>query len=159
MTLFSPTVPMVAIDVTISGLPTGDYIVSTLHFDRLVPVGSLLFDILVDDALGTNQLKVSGATSHSGEPNYRGETFGVRSDGGDVVISVVGQTQGVRFNGLRINEGLIGDVNCDGEVNLLDVSPFIQAIGNGTFDIKADINGDGADNLLDVNGFIQLIGG
>ena len=55
---------------------------------------------------------------------------------------------------------LVGDVNCDGEVNLLDVGPFVEAIGaGGPFDPKADINGDGVVNLLDVGPFVELLSG
>ena len=52
---------------------------------------------------------------------------------------------------------LIGDVNCDGEVNLLDVAPFVELITNGEFDAKADINSDGEVNLLDVSPFVMLL--
>ena len=51
-----------------------------------------------------------------------------------------------------------GDVNGDGEVNLLDVQPFIDAIG-GMFVPEADINMDGVVNLLDVQPFIDLLNG
>ena len=54
---------------------------------------------------------------------------------------------------------LLGDVNCDGTVNLLDVAPFVDAIMNGVFDPKADINEDGMVNLLDVNPFVALLTG
>ena len=54
---------------------------------------------------------------------------------------------------------LLGDVNCDGAVNLLDVDPFINLIGGMTYSPKGDANLDGANNLLDVTPFIDLIGG
>ena len=52
---------------------------------------------------------------------------------------------------------LLGDVNGDGLVNLLDVSPFVAAIVNGSFIAEADINGDGVVNLLDVAPFVDLL--
>ena len=52
---------------------------------------------------------------------------------------------------------ILGDVNCDGSVDLLDVSPFIDLITSGEFESKADINQDGAVNLLDVSPFIDLL--
>ena len=55
--------------------------------------------------------------------------------------------------------GILGDVNCDGEVNLLDVQPFIDLLSSGGFSDKADINGDGSVNLLDVDPFIALLAG
>ena len=52
---------------------------------------------------------------------------------------------------------LVGDVNCDGEINKLDVAPFVQLLVSGEYSAKADINGDGAVTLLDVQGFVALI--
>lgn len=58
------------------------------------------------------------------------------------------------------NEGiLLGDVNQDGVVNLLDVAPFVNAITTGTFIAEADINQDGFVNLLDVAPFVDLLTG
>ena len=54
---------------------------------------------------------------------------------------------------------LLGDVNCDGSINLLDVAPFVEAISSGIFVSKADINQDGSVNLLDVEPFINLLSG
>ena len=52
---------------------------------------------------------------------------------------------------------MIGDVNCDGVVDLLDIGPFVDALINDVFDEKADINGDGADDLLDIADFVDLL--
>ena len=54
---------------------------------------------------------------------------------------------------------LLGDVNLDGVVNLLDVDPFIDRLTNGTFQAEADVNEDGVVNLLDVDPFIDLLAG
>lgn len=54
---------------------------------------------------------------------------------------------------------LLGDVNLDGVVNLLDVGPFVDLIGSGTFQAEADINGDGTVDLLDVGPFVDLLSG
>ena len=54
---------------------------------------------------------------------------------------------------------LLGDVNCDGNVDLLDVAPFVDAISTGNFLEKADVNTDGLVNLLDVAPFIDIISG
>ena len=55
--------------------------------------------------------------------------------------------------------GLVGDVNGDGVVDLLDVAPFVDLILGGGFDPNADVNGDGVVDLLDVAPFVDLIGG
>ena len=57
------------------------------------------------------------------------------------------------------DDGILGDVNCDGDVNLLDVGPFVDLISTGVFSVKADINMDGAVNLLDVGPFVKLLSG
>lgn len=52
---------------------------------------------------------------------------------------------------------LLGDVNMDGLVNLLDVAPFVELISTGDFQAEADINQDGQVNLLDVGPFVDLL--
>ena len=54
---------------------------------------------------------------------------------------------------------LLGDVNQDGVVNLLDVEPFIALLSAGGFQAEADINQDGVINLLDIEPFIALLSG
>lgn len=54
---------------------------------------------------------------------------------------------------------LLGDVNLDEEVNLLDVSPFVTLITSGVFQKEADINGDDVVDLLDVAPFVSIITG
>lgn len=54
---------------------------------------------------------------------------------------------------------LLGDVNCDGAINLLDVSPLIDLIISDQFSPKADMNSDGAVNLLDIDPFVELLAG
>ena len=56
-------------------------------------------------------------------------------------------------------EILIGDTNHDGEVNLLDVAPFVQVLSKAGFLCEADINQDGFVNLLDVEPFVELLSG
>ncbi len=62
-------------------------------------------------------------------------------------------------NSRIIEDVLLGDVNCDGVVDLLDVNPFVDLIINGGFSEKADINEDGFVDLLDVDPFVQLLTG
>ena len=54
---------------------------------------------------------------------------------------------------------LVGDVNCDGNIDLLDVAPFVDLLTAGGFDPKADINDDGNVDLLDVAPFVELLTG
>ena len=52
---------------------------------------------------------------------------------------------------------LHGDVNGDGSINLLDVTPFVELLSSGAYQPEADINKDGLVNLLDVGPFIDLL--
>ncbi|MEM9411713.1 MAG: hypothetical protein AAGA30_11405 [Planctomycetota bacterium] len=54
---------------------------------------------------------------------------------------------------------LIGDVNLDGLVNLLDIEPFVTLLSNGGFQAEADINQDNVVDLLDVAPFVELLSG
>ncbi|MEM9410782.1 MAG: hypothetical protein AAGA30_06685 [Planctomycetota bacterium] len=63
------------------------------------------------------------------------------------------------LTGTLPNKTILGDVNCDGDVNLLDVAPFVDLIANGGFSEKADVNLDGVVDLLDVQPFVDLLAG
>ena len=54
---------------------------------------------------------------------------------------------------------LLGDVNCDGVVDLLDVQPFVDLLIANEFSNKADINEDGEVDLLDVGPFVTILTG
>ena len=54
-------------------------------------------------------------------------------------------------------EFLLGDVNRDCNVNLLDVTPFINVLNSGGFQAEADLNQDGAVDLVDVDLFVALL--
>ena len=98
------------------------------------------------------------------------ESVALRQDGGDgmngsSVVTVASLAAGTDFDAVHeavMGDGgkdLIGDVNCDGEINLLDVSPFVELVSTGGFSVKADINGDGVVDLLDVAPFVVLLTG
>ncbi|MEM9411194.1 MAG: endonuclease [Planctomycetota bacterium] len=52
---------------------------------------------------------------------------------------------------------LLGDINRDGMINLLDVNPFVLAISGEIYIDEADINQDGVVNLVDVQPFVELL--
>ena len=54
---------------------------------------------------------------------------------------------------------LLGDVNLDGEVDFLDISPFIRVLLSGDFLEEADLNQDGEVNFLDISPFISILSG
>lgn len=52
---------------------------------------------------------------------------------------------------------LLGDVNRDNTVDLLDVQPFVQRLSSGEFQIEADVNQDGVVDLLDISPFVDIL--
>ena len=82
--------------------------------------------------------------------------------------SVIGNPVGGNFPGFenvntqyfRFEVGsslLLGDVNMDGVVNFLDISPFIGLLSTQQFQSEADINEDSVINFLDISPFIILL--
>lgn len=57
------------------------------------------------------------------------------------------------------NVELPGDVNGDGQINGLDVSPFVDSVLAGPYNPFADMNLDGAVNGLDVDPFVNAVVG
>ena len=61
----------------------------------------------------------------------------------------------------RVNAGLKGDVNKDGEVNIADINALIDIIlgGVATSEVikRGDVNGDGEVNIADINAVIDII--
>ena len=54
---------------------------------------------------------------------------------------------------------LLGDVNLDGVVNFLDISPFIGVLSSGGFQLEADVNQDGAVDFLDISPLVSILSG
>jgi len=54
---------------------------------------------------------------------------------------------------------LVGDVNLDGRVSFLDISPFIAALSAGEYQIEADTDLNGFVNFLDISPFIDILSG
>ena len=53
---------------------------------------------------------------------------------------------------------LTGDVNGDGEVNVVDITALIDAIMNDITDNpRADVNGDGNIDVVDITALIDII--
>ena len=52
---------------------------------------------------------------------------------------------------------MIGDINADGAVNILDVVLLANAVLTGNYFSEGDINGDGENNVLDIVGLVNII--
>ena len=77
----------------------------------------------------------------------------------------VTRTQGSTGNRIQsvsitpVGECVLGDVNQDGAVNFLDVSPFIGLLSSGAFQFEADCNSSGTVDFLDISPFIRILSG
>lgn len=78
----------------------------------------------------------------------------------------IGPVQRMHFQSLYLetflgsvieSQTLLGDINQDNSIDLLDVQPFVNLINLNGFQIEADINQDGTVDLLDVNPFVELL--
>ena len=115
--------------------------------------------------------------SIDGAPIYSGGIVGANGDvtPGETLTSVASQTtndaggigsveciDNISLNMEPCGTGgcgfMIGDVNMDGIIDLLDVAPFVGAITSG-FVCEADINEDGVVDLLDVGPFVEILTG
>ena len=95
------------------------------------------------------------------------ESVALRQDSGNGMdgsseVTVAALAAGTDFDAVHEavmggGDVLVGDVNCDGSINLLDVAPFVGFVSSGEFNEKADINGDGSVDLLDVAPFVDLL--
>lgn len=89
----------------------------------------------------------------NGEP-----TTGDFDGDGDIDIASAGLRDVVTVLLNQTNQPiLLGDVNNDGVVDLLDVAPFVELVMNSEFLAEADINLDGSVNLLDIAPFVKLL--
>jgi len=52
---------------------------------------------------------------------------------------------------------ILGDINGDGGVNVVDVVLLVNIILSGDYDSLADINGDGSNNVLDIVNLVNII--
>ena len=95
--------------------------------------------------------------------NGNPEDFDVRTTPTSISVDVAGgftlREQDVISLRFRISSEptLLGDVNRDGAVNFLDISPFIALFAIGEFQAEADTNGDGEVDFLDIVPFISLL--
>lgn len=101
---------------------------------------------------------------------------------GDLVLGMISIETGQVFNTLELPEYLyeiqadnlvyaqallaarsgdtdLGDVNLDGIINLLDISPFVELLANNNYLFAADVNEDGTVDFLDIAPFIGLLSG
>ena len=127
-----------------------DLIDNDIDLDGFVEPESI--DIVCYPTRGTLAIGLDGTVEYVADAGFSGGDsflYRVRDD--------FGAFSNIASVSINIGQFEIGDVNMDGEVNLLDVSPFVDLLTGGGFQLEADINADGEVNLLDVAGFVALL--
>ena len=66
-------------------------------------------------------------------------------------------SDGILVDEIYLERILLGDVNIDGVVDLLDVEAFVELVTLQEFQAEADVNEDGVVDLLDVAPFIEIL--
>lgn len=86
--------------------------------------------------------------------------FALRQAGsdGDETIRVDNVLVGTSFKAVvPATSVLLGDANCDGTVDFLDITPFIALLSSGEFKAEADVDGNGEVDFLDITPFIAIL--
>ena len=144
--------------------PTGD--TQTFAFIRVIDQFNgfaLVDEFRFDTTNATNEFQ-TGSISVEIIPEYFNnvENQGVLFQYGFFSFATGNEASGIYYDNISLGEAadcIIGDVNGDGAIDLLDVQPFVMALTGGTYLCEADINEDGALDLLDVQPFVLLLSG
>ena len=123
------------------------------------------FDVLVD---GVPVLETTGDDALLDLGGLAGLTIAAGSEITFAVDGVLETATGGPATSLRIETftvdvvaaptpPLLGDVNLDGDVNFIDISPFIALLTSGDFQAEADINLDDEVSFLDIPHFISIL--
>ena len=142
-----------------------DVVVTQLDFTSLNVAGEEL-EITIEGVMGAFVF-ADGAEGDIFDDPFAGQTI---TAGTDVTLRGVGTqlTTGARVSTMTVMlagstggdcDFELGDVNQDNEVDLLDVTPFVNLITAGVFQCEGDINVDGAVDLLDVTPFVAILTG
>ena len=148
--------------VNISGGSVGDSVVFMANFGSVVNLlgsdfvldGVLLDDLILGEAftIPDRDVRLSGSLAD-------GSTFSIDLNSEFIRFDPLRDTfdPGATLTVTLVSPVILGDVNQDGDVNILDISPFISILAAGDFQAEADTNEDGVVNFLDINSFIALL--
>ena len=93
------------------------------------------------------------------------DSGGIIEDGGALCMDdirvynrpVDAQAAAILATPAGVDDVLLGDVNRDGTVNFLDISPFIGVLSAQGDQAEADLNEDGSVSFLDISPFIMAL--
>jgi len=127
-----------------------------------------------DDELGDVRLSAGSPCIDAGENAYVPEFVTTDLDGNPRFVDGSGDGVATVDIGAYEYQFRPGDLNCDGEVNVFDIDPFVLAL-TSAFDeppfagylaaypdcdpLLADVNGDGLVNVFDIDPFVMILTG
>lgn len=127
--------------VIVNGTATLEGALEVEFLPDYVPANGELITLIDADSIAG---ELSGLTVSGLPARFEAEVFVFEND----LVMAVNQT-GV----------LLGDVNLDGVVDLLDVGPFVDLLSSGLYQAEADMNEDGIVDLLDIGLFVNALSG
>ena len=149
---------------SVTGTQGADSIVITVTKDNIVEVGDVesgvnagdVRTIFVDGLAGDDSIDLSGVlqSRFTSISTTEGAITMEGGAGNDTICGSPGNDS--IFGGSGGGVSIVGDVDLNGVVDSLDISPFINSLASGVFQFEADINRDGEVNFGDVRPFLQL---
>lgn len=130
MTLYNPS----TVNLEVAGISMTNDSYSTTQSSFNVPAGETLEQVI-------NFMPISGGSQNNTMTIFSNDEF-------DPVM--VFQMSGEGF-------AILGDLNSDGGLNILDIVSLIDYVFNDNENPVADLNGDGSANIVDVVMLVNLV--
>ena len=112
-----------------------------------------------DTALSQADIQIIINSDYDDNLNSSISYFKFNSGTGDILYDYSGnQNHGTIYGAEWVENPILGDLNNDGILNILDVISVVNiVVGNSSFDDSADFTGDGQVNILDIIFIVQLV--
>ena len=138
---------------------------ATANFDYLDPLAQhsvlITFTPAVSGSYGANE-SITATIVVDGVMLYN-DTITGGGDFGDLSFATnlftAAYIENLVVSSLSTSTVLLGDVNLDGEVNFLDIAPFIAVLSSNGSQAEADIDQNGMVEFLDIQPFINVLSG
>ena len=151
--------PAAEIRIEIGGASEGQFDVLTVN-DNLTLDGLLtlvIIDEFVPDEDDTFEIILSPSPLGGSFANIvAGDTL-LTADGSGQFTVNFGPGNSVVLSDFSVNTVAHGDVNLDGVLDFLDISPFIVILATGGFQEEADCDGNGVVDFLDISPFVVAL--
>lgn len=154
------TIPELAIDIQLDGLPTSDVTACHIRLGLTGANGPRIFG-LVNPQDDVNDFVDLG-------DGY--ESIWGPGDNGPLLVGQIAALETERLHFLlftdafpagelrgQIEPVLLGDINRDGSTNLLDIAPFVALAISGDYRVEGDLDKNGIVDLLDIMPFVALV--